>query len=86
MVSNESFASNGNGVNGAVAQRYPPGIHVPSLTFFKDTSKQEIDWEVQERHLEFLVGSGVHGGECFQYQFNFGSIEFREILLRLKED
>lgn len=40
---------------------FPGGIHVPSLTFFKDDARQEIDWEVQERHFDFLIAAGVHG-------------------------
>ncbi|CAH0048139.1 unnamed protein product [Clonostachys solani] len=40
---------------------YPPGIHVPSLTWFQGTNEQEIDWDVQSKHLEFLVKSGLHG-------------------------
>lgn len=46
---------------GSVQQAYPPGIHVPCLTWFKSNPTQSIDWEVQERHLEFLVRSGLHG-------------------------
>jgi dihydrodipicolinate synthase/N-acetylneuraminate lyase len=37
------------------------GIHVPSLTFFSTSSKQEIDWDTQNKHLRFLIASGVHG-------------------------
>ncbi|RJE25260.1 dihydrodipicolinate synthetase family protein [Aspergillus sclerotialis] len=40
---------------------YPPGIHAPSITFFKDDDRQDIDWEVQGTHLEYLITSGVHG-------------------------
>lgn len=46
---------------GDAAYSYPPGIHVPSLTFFDSSPRQEIDWHTQKRHLEFLVRSGVHG-------------------------
>lgn len=42
---------------------FPGGIHVPSLTFFKSDSRQEIDWDVQEIHFAFLVSSGVHGSQ-----------------------
>lgn len=42
---------------------FPPGIHVPALTFFHDDTRQEIDWETQEKHLDFLVRSGLHGSE-----------------------
>ncbi|PNS17047.1 L-threo-3-deoxy-hexylosonate aldolase [Sphaceloma murrayae] len=40
---------------------YPPGIHVPTLTWFKDDEDQNLDWEVQETHLRFLITSGLHG-------------------------
>ncbi|KAF4827886.1 putative 4-hydroxy-2-oxoglutarate aldolase [Colletotrichum tropicale] len=43
------------------AKSFPPGIHVPSLTWFADDSNQEIDWAVQTKHIEFLVKSGLHG-------------------------
>jgi 4-hydroxy-2-oxoglutarate aldolase len=52
--------SNGT-TNGASASKYsyPPGIHVPSLTWFNE--QQEIDWDVQEKHFEFLISNGLHG-------------------------
>ncbi|KAH8764598.1 hypothetical protein BGZ57DRAFT_990586 [Hyaloscypha finlandica] len=51
-----------NGTNGKKAGKpFPPGVHVPSLTWFSDTPNQEIDWEVQEKHLSFLIESGLHG-------------------------
>ncbi|KAM0715633.1 hypothetical protein Q7P37_009131 [Cladosporium fusiforme] len=37
------------------------GIHVPSLTFFTTSPRQEIDWPTQTKHLNFLIASGVHG-------------------------
>jgi 4-hydroxy-2-oxoglutarate aldolase len=40
---------------------FPPGVHVPSLTWFKSDSNQEIDWELQAEHLKFLITSGIHG-------------------------
>ncbi|KAL7928935.1 hypothetical protein V8C35DRAFT_325560 [Trichoderma chlorosporum] len=40
---------------------FPPGIHVPSLTWFRNNESQEIDWELQERHLNFVITSGLHG-------------------------
>ncbi|RYP17861.1 hypothetical protein DL765_004259 [Monosporascus sp. GIB2] len=43
------------------ARAFPPGIHPPSLTWFKDNDAQDIDWDLQRRHLKFLVESGVHG-------------------------
>ena len=42
---------------------FPGGIHVPSLTFFKDDARQEIDWELQEQHFRFLIESGLHGSK-----------------------
>lgn len=40
---------------------FPPGVHVPSLTWFLDDSNQEIDWDTQRKHLSFLIKSGLHG-------------------------
>ncbi|KAH8894574.1 dihydrodipicolinate synthetase [Thozetella sp. PMI_491] len=40
---------------------FPPGIHAPSLTWFRGDANQEIDWDVQKKHLEFLFKSGLHG-------------------------
>jgi dihydrodipicolinate synthase/N-acetylneuraminate lyase len=59
MPSNE----NGGYVNGMTksTRAYPPGIHVPSLTFFNSSRRQEIDWQTQSKHLKFLIESGVHG-------------------------
>lgn len=42
------------------------GIHVPSLTWFLDDSTQEIDWDLQRKHIQFLVESGVDGSECLE--------------------
>jgi len=49
-----------NGHSEAV-KPYPPGVHVPSLTFFDSSPSQEIDWETQHKHIIFIVRSGVHG-------------------------
>ncbi|KAJ5159987.1 uncharacterized protein N7482_006991 [Penicillium canariense] len=46
---------------GSIRQAFPPGIHVPCLTWFNPDATQSIHWELQERHLEFLVRSGLHG-------------------------
>lgn len=59
MPSNETMA-NGS-TNGTTAYSFPPGIHVPSLTWFKNEGDQEIDWDVQEKHFEFLISNGLHG-------------------------
>lgn len=42
-------------------KQFPGGVHVPSLTFFKDDPVQEIDWEVQDKHFGYLIDAGVHG-------------------------
>lgn len=47
------------------ARPFPQGIHVPSLTWFDNDRNQEIDWDVQTKHLEFLISSGLHGSESF---------------------
>ncbi|OAL49329.1 dihydrodipicolinate synthetase family protein-like protein [Pyrenochaeta sp. DS3sAY3a] len=59
MPSNEVLANGSS--NGATAYSFPPGIHVPSLTWFKNEGAQEIDWDVQEKHFEFLISNGLHG-------------------------
>jgi hypothetical protein len=45
------------------AKSFPPGIHVPSLTWFGNDASQEIDWDVQNQHMEILVKSGLHGSK-----------------------
>jgi len=52
-----------NGTNGAskAGKPFPPGVHVPSLTWFLDDFNQEVDWDTQRKHLSFLIGSGLHG-------------------------
>ena len=47
--------------NDTASYSFPPGIHVPSLTWFKDDASQEIDWDVQEKHFDFLISNGLHG-------------------------
>lgn len=61
MPSNEAMGNTVRQITAAMA--FPGGIHVPSLTFFNDDTRQEIDWEVQEKHFEFLISSGLHGSE-----------------------
>ncbi|KAK3673443.1 hypothetical protein LTR78_006677 [Recurvomyces mirabilis] len=59
MPSNENgVGSNGNA---AASRPYPPGIHVPSLTFFDSSTRQELDPETQTKHITFLAKSGIHG-------------------------
>ena len=55
----------GSAANSKRGRSYPPGIHPPSLTWFKDNENQDIDWDLQKKHLQFLIESGVHGGMCF---------------------
>ncbi|KAK7426474.1 hypothetical protein QQZ08_007069 [Neonectria magnoliae] len=45
----------------AKGKAYPPGIHVPSLTWFAGDANQEIDWDLQKKHIEFLISSGLDG-------------------------
>ncbi|RSL73780.1 hypothetical protein CEP54_000174 [Fusarium duplospermum] len=40
---------------------FPAGIHVPCLTWFANDANQEIDWDLQKKHIEFLVNSGLDG-------------------------
>ncbi|RSL38879.1 hypothetical protein CEP53_014504 [Fusarium sp. AF-6] len=40
---------------------FPHGIHVPCLTWFANDANQEIDWDLQKKHIEFLVNSGLDG-------------------------
>jgi 4-hydroxy-2-oxoglutarate aldolase len=57
MPSAENLPTN----NGHSEYSFAPGIHVPSLTWFKNDKTQEIDWDVQEKHFEFLISNGLHG-------------------------
>lgn len=59
MPSNEVMSHGSNGHS--TSYSFPPGIHVPSLTWFKNDSDQDIDWAVQEQHFEFLISNGLHG-------------------------
>ncbi|KAK6857844.1 hypothetical protein PG990_013504 [Apiospora arundinis] len=45
----------------SASKAFPPGVHVPSLTWFRNDKTQEIDWDIQTKHIEFLVSSGLHG-------------------------
>jgi hypothetical protein len=54
----------------AKGKAFPPGIHVPSLTWFQNDADQEIDWDQQSRHIQFLVNSGLDGSK---YIHNFSS-------------
>jgi 4-hydroxy-2-oxoglutarate aldolase len=48
------------------ARSYQPGVHVPSVTWFGDDARQNIDWDVQTKHFDFLIKSGVTGGEIWR--------------------
>jgi 4-hydroxy-2-oxoglutarate aldolase len=53
----------------AKGRPFPPDIHVPCLTWFLDGLTQEIDWDLQKRHIEFLVSSGLDGSTFPQPHF-----------------
>ncbi|KAL6862082.1 hypothetical protein J3F83DRAFT_762783 [Trichoderma novae-zelandiae] len=48
-------------IRAQAARPFPPGIHVPSLTWFNNDASQEVDWDLQERHLNFVISSDLHG-------------------------
>jgi 4-hydroxy-2-oxoglutarate aldolase len=50
----------------AKGKAFPPGIHVPSLTWFGNDANQEIDLDTQKKHIEFLVNSGLDGSAYTQ--------------------
>jgi dihydrodipicolinate synthase/N-acetylneuraminate lyase len=39
----------------------PGGIYCPSISFFKPSPKQELDFDMYTKHMEFLAKAGVHG-------------------------
>jgi dihydrodipicolinate synthase/N-acetylneuraminate lyase len=43
------------------AQRPLRGIHVPTITIFRDTPEQEIDIEANKKHILYLAQAGVQG-------------------------
>jgi 4-hydroxy-2-oxoglutarate aldolase len=44
------------------ASRRPlAGIHVPTITIFKNTPAQEVDIEANKKHILYLAKSGVQG-------------------------
>ncbi|KAH7375572.1 dihydrodipicolinate synthetase family protein [Plectosphaerella cucumerina] len=45
----------------SASSSYLKGIHVPCLTWFKDDESQEIDWDLQRQHLEFVIDSQLEG-------------------------
>ena len=58
-----SLAKMGSITNGE-RKAYPPGIHVPCLTWFANGAKQEVELDLQRKHLEFLISSGLDGSKC----------------------
>ncbi len=56
-----SNGTNGTSNGSKSGKTFPPGVHVPTLTWFLDDDNQEIDWAVQKKHLSFLIESGLHG-------------------------
>ncbi|PNY23273.1 4-hydroxy-2-oxoglutarate aldolase, mitochondrial [Tolypocladium capitatum] len=48
-------------VSATRGKAYPPGVHVPCLTWFSSSTDQEIDWDLQKTHIEFLIRSGLDG-------------------------
>lgn len=53
-----------NGVNGpssSAKPAVPPGIYVPTVTFFHDDEDQSLDLETLASHARFLIEAGVHG-------------------------
>jgi dihydrodipicolinate synthase/N-acetylneuraminate lyase len=48
-------------IESSAPRPFPPGIHVPSLTWFKNDDEQEVDWDLQRQHIEFLVDSELDG-------------------------
>lgn len=45
---------------------FPPGVYAPSLTWFSDDKDQAIDWELQSKHLTYLISSGLTGSRTSQ--------------------
>ncbi|POR32532.1 Putative 4-hydroxy-2-oxoglutarate aldolase, mitochondrial [Tolypocladium paradoxum] len=48
-------------ISATKGKAYPPGVHVPCLTWFSNSADQEIDWDLQKTHIEFLIRSGLDG-------------------------
>jgi hypothetical protein len=64
MTLSNTDTKSANGTNGSThGKSFPRGVHVPSLTWFRNTTSQDIDWEVQRKHLSFLIESGLQGSK-----------------------
>ncbi|KAL2061687.1 hypothetical protein VTL71DRAFT_7064 [Oculimacula yallundae] len=64
------ISTNGTHGTSKATKPFPPGVHVPSLTWFLDDSNQEIDWHTQTKHISFLINSGLHGGKFVSHSQN----------------
>ncbi|KAL6399602.1 putative dihydrodipicolinate synthase [Ilyonectria robusta] len=40
---------------------FPAGVYAASLTWFSEEEQQPINYEIQQRHLKHLIGSGLTG-------------------------
>ncbi|CAF4905299.1 unnamed protein product, partial [Rotaria socialis] len=49
-----------------MAKTLPPGIYIPTPTFFQDepADEQPVDVDAITRHVKFLCSAGVHGIVC----------------------
>lgn len=43
------------------SRRALSGIHVPTITIFKDTKAQEVDVEANQKHILYLAQAGIQG-------------------------
>lgn len=42
---------------------FPAGVYAASLTWFSEGDDQEIDYDLQEKHLTYLIEAGLTGSE-----------------------
>jgi 4-hydroxy-2-oxoglutarate aldolase len=45
---------------------FPAGVYAACLTWFLDGKQQEIDYELQSKHLTYLIESELTGGMSSQ--------------------
>jgi hypothetical protein len=45
------------------SRSFPPGVFAPSLTWFSAEPEQGIDWDLQSKHLTYLIQSGLTGSK-----------------------
>lgn len=74
VFANSDLSSPSLKMGSTTTRSFPPGIHAPSLTWFKNDANQELDWDLQKKHIEFLISSGLDGGMCAI------SVEFVQLL------